>query len=63
MTGSAPSARTSRLNGHFWPRLPAEVFDPGLVLNPRGDRSSMITVRMVEYSVPARFFGRRVRGS
>ncbi|MBG6226585.1 hypothetical protein IWX63_003184 [Arthrobacter sp. CAN_A2] len=43
--------------------LPAETFDPGLVLTPRVDRSSMITVRMVKYSVPARFIGRKVRVS
>lgn len=47
----------------FLSPLPAEEFDPGLVLNPRVDRSSMITVRMVKYSVPARFIGRRVRVS
>lgn len=41
--------------------LPTEVFEPGLVLNPRVDRSSMITVRMVKYSVPAHLIGRRVR--
>jgi Mu transposase, C-terminal domain len=43
--------------------LPTEAFDPGLVLNPRVDRSSMVTVRMVKYSVPARFIGRRARVS
>lgn len=43
--------------------LPAEEFDPGLVLNPTVDRSSLITVRMVKYSVPARFIGRKVRVS
>ena len=43
--------------------LPVEDFDPGLILNPRVDRSSMVTVRMVKYSVPARFIGRRVRVS
>ncbi|MBE0011531.1 IS21 family transposase [Arthrobacter sp. AET 35A] len=43
--------------------LPVEAFDPGLVLTPRVDRSSMITVRMVKYSVPARFIGRKVRVS
>ena len=43
--------------------LPAEIFDPGLVLTPRVDRSSMVTVRMVKYSVPARFIGRRLRVS
>jgi transposase len=40
-------------------QLPGEVFDPGLALSPRVDRSSMITVRMVKYSVPARFIGRK----
>jgi hypothetical protein len=43
--------------------LPIEVFDPGLVLTPRVDRSALITVRMVKYSVPARLIGRRVRVS
>jgi len=43
--------------------LPVEAFDPGLVLHPRVDRSSMVTVRMVRYSVPARLIGRRVRVS
>ncbi|MGI8418344.1 MAG: IS21 family transposase [Nakamurella sp.] len=43
--------------------LPAEVFDPGLVLHPRVDRSSLVTVRMVKYSVPAHLIGRRVRVS
>lgn len=47
----------------FLAPLPAESFDPGLVLNPRVDRSSMVTVRMVKYSVPARFIGRKVRVS
>jgi transposase len=43
--------------------LPSDGFDPGLVLNPRVDRSSLVTVRMVKYSVPARLIGRRVRVS
>ena len=43
--------------------VPAEDFDPGLVLNPRVDRSAMVTVRMVKYSVPARFIGRKLRVS
>ncbi|MCM0616598.1 IS21 family transposase [Paenarthrobacter sp. TYUT067] len=47
----------------FLAPLPAETFDPGLMLNPRVDRSSMVTVRMVKYSVPARFIGRKVRVS
>ena len=47
----------------FLALLPAEAFDPGLVLTPRVDRSSMITVRMVKYSVPARFIGHKLRVS
>lgn len=47
----------------FLAPLPVEEFDPGLVLTPRVDRSSMITVRMVKYSVPARYIGRRLRVS
>jgi transposase len=43
--------------------LPADLFDPGLVLHPRVDLSSMITVRMARYSVPARLIGRQVRVS
>ncbi|RDH12603.1 IS21 family transposase [Tsukamurella pulmonis] len=43
--------------------LPVEDFDPGLILTPRADRSAMITVRMVKYSVPAHLIGRRVRVS
>jgi hypothetical protein len=43
--------------------LPVEGFDPGTVLHPRVDRSSMVTVRMVKYSVPAHLIGRRVRVS
>lgn len=43
--------------------LPFERFDPGLVLHPRVDRSSLITVRMAKYSVPARLIGRQVRVS
>ncbi|NSX38410.1 IS21 family transposase [Pseudarthrobacter oxydans] len=47
----------------FLAPLPTEEFDPGLMLNPTVDRSSLITVRMVKYSVPARFIGRKVRVS
>lgn len=43
--------------------LPADSFDPGLVLSPRVDRSALVTVRMAKYSVPARLIGRRVRVS
>jgi hypothetical protein len=43
--------------------LPFERFDPGLVLHPRVDRSSLITVRQAKYSVPAHLIGRKVRVS
>ncbi|GGO91611.1 transposase [Nocardioides phosphati] len=43
--------------------VPVEGFEPGLILTPRVDRSSLITVRMARYSVPARFIHRRVRVS
>lgn len=43
--------------------LPVDRFDPGLVLHPRVDRSAMITVRMMKYSVPAHLIGRTVRVS
>ncbi len=43
--------------------LPIDRFDPGLVLHPRVDRSAMITVRMMKYSVPAHLIGRNVRVS
>ncbi len=43
--------------------LPVEDFDPGLILTPRVDRSGLVTVRMVKYSVPAHLIGRRVRVS
>lgn len=41
--------------------LPLDVFETGLILHPRVDRHSRITVRSCRYSVPARFVGRRVR--
>ncbi|WP_405476072.1 IS21 family transposase [Paenarthrobacter ilicis] len=47
----------------FLAPLPREAFDHGVILTPRVDRSSMITVRMVKYSVPARLINRRVRVS
>lgn len=40
---------------------PAERFEPGLTLTPRVDRHARIMVRNTQYSVPARFIGRRVR--
>lgn len=41
--------------------LPVEPFETGLLLAPRVDRYSQITVRTNRYSVPARLIGRRVR--
>jgi transposase len=41
--------------------LPLDGFETGLILRPRVDRHSRITVRSCRYSVPARFVGRRVR--
>ncbi|HEY3603156.1 MAG TPA: IS21 family transposase [Sporichthyaceae bacterium] len=41
--------------------LPNEAFETGLVLTPRVDRYSRVTVRQCHYSVPARFIGRRLR--
>jgi transposase len=41
--------------------LPDERFETGLVLQPRVDRYSRLTVRQCTYSVPARFIGRRLR--
>ncbi|MGQ0467373.1 MAG: IS21 family transposase [Sporichthyaceae bacterium] len=42
-------------------RLPGEAFETGLVLTPRVDRYSRVTVRQSHYSVPARFIGWRLR--
>jgi hypothetical protein len=41
--------------------LPTEPFAAGLTLRPRVDREATLTVRMNDYSVPARFIGRRLR--
>lgn len=41
--------------------LPAEEFPTWLTLTPRVDRHARINVRTVQYSVPARLIGRRVR--
>jgi len=43
--------------------LPAEDFDPGLLLTPRVDRSGLVAVRWAKYSVPVRFINRKVRVS
>src|SRR3954466_9540523 len=41
--------------------LPSEVFQTGLVLTPRVDRYSRVTVRQCFYSVPTRLIGHQVR--
>lgn len=41
--------------------LPAEPFDTAITLTPRVDRHARITVRQIQYSVPAGLVGRRVR--
>ncbi|MEU9821738.1 MULTISPECIES: IS21 family transposase [unclassified Pseudonocardia] len=41
--------------------LPAERFEPGVMLTPRVDQHARIPVRQARYSVPARLIGRRVR--
>lgn len=41
--------------------LPVEEFPTWLTLTPRVDRHARINVRSVQYSVPARLIGRRVR--
>ena len=50
-----PQAPTRCLDAERSPvrSLPAEGFDPGVVLHLRVDRSAIVTVRMVKYSVPA----------
>jgi transposase len=41
--------------------LPDELFETGLLLSPRVDRFSQVTVRCCRYSVPVRLIGRQVR--
>ena len=41
--------------------LPDERFETGLLLTPRVDRYSQVTVRCCRYSVPVRLIGRQVR--
>lgn len=43
--------------------VPFEEFDTGTTLTPKVGRDSRITVRQSQYSVPARFIGRKVRVS
>ncbi|MBB5155986.1 IS21 family transposase [Saccharopolyspora phatthalungensis] len=43
--------------------VPFEEFDTGSTLTPKVGRDSRITVRQSQYSVPARFIGRKVRVS
>jgi len=40
--------------------LPAECFDPSLLLKPRVDSKSRVCVRQCFYSVPVRFAGGRI---
>ncbi|AEV84341.1 transposase [Actinoplanes sp. SE50] len=42
-------------------RLPTEKFGASLTLRPRVDREATVTVRMNDYSVPARFIGRKLQ--
>ena len=42
--------------------LPTGLFETGLVLTPRVDRYSRVTVRQCLYSVPARLIGHQIRG-
>ncbi len=42
--------------------LPTELFQTGLVLTPRVDRYSRVTVRQCFYSVPAWLIGHQIRG-
>jgi transposase len=41
--------------------LPGDPFETGLLLTPRVDRYSQVTVRCCRYSVPVRLIGRQVR--
>jgi transposase len=41
--------------------MPVEKFGAQLTLRPRVDREATLTVRMNEYSVPARFIGRKLQ--
>jgi hypothetical protein len=41
--------------------LPSELFPTGLVLTPRVDRYSRVTVRQCFYSVPTRLIGHQIR--
>ena len=59
--GSAPSARTSPPRRRGWSRCRTSRSGPGLLLTPRIDRYSQVTVRMNRYSVPVRLIGRQVR--
>jgi hypothetical protein len=58
--------RTATVGEHFafekgtLQALPAEPFDPSLLLNCRVDTKSRVCVRQCFYSVPARYAGRRL---
>lgn len=60
------SGRSIRVGDHFLAEatklmdLPAEPFDPALLLRPRVDQKSRVSVRQNFYSVPVRFVGQRI---
>ena len=60
------TGRTVRVDDHFETEiphlmaLPGEPFDPALLLRPRVDSKSRVSVRQNFYSVPVRFVGQRI---
>ena len=60
------TGRSIRVGDHFAAEatklmdLPAEPFDPALLLRPRVDSKSRVSVRQNFYSVPVRFVGQRI---
>ena len=60
------TGRQVRVGDHFAAEstklmeLPAEPFDPALLLRPRVDSKSRVSVRQNFYSVPVRFVGQRI---
>lgn len=60
------AGRTIRVGDHFTGEaeklmaLPVEPFDPALLLRPRVDSKSRVSVRQNFYSVPVRFVGQRI---
>jgi transposase len=60
------TGRSIRVGDHFAAEatklmdLPAEAFDPSLVVRPRVDAKSRVCVRQCFYSVPVRYVGHRI---